>query len=593
MMTYAPMIPWVAALAIIATGCDTEAPSGPAGELTLTTAALGLCSDPGSGVDLQNGSLDFPAGAETVILRVSGEGLEAPIIETFAELNSAGQAVVPEIPPNLGLQVEVVGCTGTAEAVWAGVSEPFDLPEAGLEAKVNILLTPRNEFARPGRCTDEDAGRPDPNMGHAHAALMTVGEQTWVFGGFDTMTAGGGSEKTLTATSAVEVYDRVGSHFTLSGALSEARAGALAQPLGGGRVRLVGGVTRVMTAASNQPNFTAEQGPAAGIEVYDTLAGESSTTSGVSFPPMASVVGLEDGRALVIGGVDPSGADGYSQYGWVVPAGEPEDAAIEAGQLMLGSERYGATVMAVGAEALVWGGGVTDPSAARAVWIDGDAGTARDLSGASDAANTMFAAGHHLDSTETTHRFVVLGGATIDAAGNHELAVNGAHGLLLTVDTVAQTVSGMDLDFGEEASQLQRAGASLVALGDGSLWFLGGFQAFGFSAGGPCGGTGACLPSRTVNFDVDEEGAVSLNADRTLDLPYGGDWEVGAFGVGAALQSDQSWLIVPGFVRVDVEGQPPESEAPSNHAALMRFQVAAEALCEVTEGQSSGVSLPR
>ncbi|MGB0589103.1 MAG: hypothetical protein ACPGU1_05435 [Myxococcota bacterium] len=588
MKTYAPILSWFAALAIIASGCDAEAPSGAAGELTLTTATLGLCSDPATGAELQNGSSDFPDGAKTVILRVTGGDLQAPIVETFTQLNGEGQAVVPEIPPNVGLQVEVVGCTEDGIATWAGVSEPFDLPEAGLEANVNILLTPRDTLARTGRCTDADATSADPSEGHAHASLATVGEQTWVFGGFESMTAGSGSEKSLTAGSTVEFYDRVASQFSQSGALSEPRAGALAQPLGDGRVRLVGGVTRVRTAALDQPNFAAVQGPVAGIEIYDTVAGASVMTSATRFPAMASVVGLADGRALVVGGVNDGG--GYSQDAWVVPSGAPEDTAIEAGRLSLGSERYGATVMSVGSQALVWGGAVADPSAARGVWLDGDAGTAWELSAVEDVANTMFAAGHHLDSTDAVHRFVVLGGATIDAAGNHELAVNGAHGLLVSVDTASQSVTTSPLDFAEEAGQLQRAGASLVPLADGSFWFVGGFQAFGFSAGGPCGGTGACLPSRAINFDVAQDGSVSLNAERSLDLPNGDGWEVGAFGIGMAPQSDHSWLIVPGFVRVDLEGEGAESEAPSAHAALVRFQVAAEALCEVDDAPSEATS---
>ena len=593
MMTYARKLSWIAVLAIIVSGCDTEAPSGPAGELTLTTAALGLCSDPATGASLQNGSSDFPDGAKTVILRVSGEGLEAPIIETFTQLNGDGQAVVPEIPPNMGLQVEVVGCTDDSIAIWEGVSEPFDLPEAGLEASVNILLTPRDAFARPGRCTDEDGGLADPGQGHAHGALVTVGEQTWVFGGFDAMRAEGGSEKTLTATSSVEAYDRVGSVFTSAGALSEPRAGALVQSLGGTLVRLVGGVTQVRTAALDQPNFTAESGPSSGVEWYDTSTGTTVATSGVTFPPLASVVAFADGRALVVGGVDSSAVGSYSSSGWVVPAGEPDDAAIQAGGFSLGSERYGATVMTVGTQALIWGGAVSAPAGARGVWVDGDSGEAWELTGAEEAANTMFASGLHLDSTATTHRFVVLGGATIDAAGNHELAVNGAHGVLVTVDTDAQTVTAAGLDFGAEAPQLQRAGASLIRLGDGSFWFLGGFQSFGFSAGGPCGGTGACLPDRTVNFDVSSEGAVILNPSRTLELPSGGGCEVGPFGVGAALQADHSWLIVPGFASVAVEGQASEGESPSTHAALMRFNVAAEALCEVEQpAQAPEVSTP-
>ena len=100
-----------------------------------------------------------------------------------------------------------------------------------------------------------------------------------------------------------------------------------------------------------------------------------------------------------------------------------------------------------------------------------------------------------------------------------------------------------------------------------------------------------CLPGASLNFRVNAAGAVELNPARSLELPGAGAWDVGAFGVGAAKQSDGSWLIVPGFSEVGQEGQ--GAQAPSAHAALIRFEVDAEALCEVQPAsESSTLSLP-
>ena len=554
-------------LGLLSIGCEGDV-SSPDGGVVLTTASLGACT-------LQNGSERFPAQAKTVVLRIAGESLDEAIVETFDVLNAQGQAVVSEIPPGEGLQVEVVACTEDGAANWGGLSETFDLPAAGAEATVDIFLTPQDTFARTGRCSSESDVLAAPSDGHAYAAMVAQGEQTWIFGGFNRLQAESGIVKTLSATTSVETYQRASSQFTAAGALAEPRAMALVQPVAPGLVRLVGGVSSLRTAVSGLPNLAASSGPEMGVELYDTAAGTSVATLAVTFPSLPSVAAMDDGRALVVGGGDLSGAGPvYSAAAWLVPAGQPSEAEIEAGRMDLGSERYGATLVTVGTEALIWGGAAGDPTAARALWVDASAASVVPLMGGEQVAQTMFASGAHVRSDQEGHHFVVLGGAEVSVG--HELAVNGSHAVWITV--LGDTATVTPLDLGSEATlQLTRAGASLVPSPQGGFWFFGGYQSFGSSTAGLCPEPGPCMPADTLHLSIGPGQGLSVDQARSLRLPGESGWEVGAFGVSAAAQLDGSWLIVSGFNRVPGEGE--GALTPASDAALIRWKPVATDLC--------------
>ncbi|MDP6943853.1 MAG: hypothetical protein QF464_06845 [Myxococcota bacterium] len=548
----------------------------------MRTAALGSCS-------LPNGDANFPANSQKVVLRVSGGELEAPLVQAFDRLDVEGQARVDEIPPGEGMTVDVVACAEDGAATWAGVSGVFDILEIGAETVVDIFLTPQNQFARTGRCPDSATDQSHPASGHAYGAITVDGDSAWILGGFGQM-----SGKSLQASDAVEAYDRNTSRFASAGALSEPRAMALVQPVGDGLVRLVGGVAEVTAAEYKLPSLAATAGPANGIEYYDVTTGQPAGTVDQDFPALPSVVGLADGRAVVVGGAedlsDPD-APVYSKDAWVVPAGQPTATEIAQRRLDLGLARYGATVVPAGDGVLVWGGAVEREDSLEAPpiaqWIDADTDSVTVLDVAAGVANTMFGAGQHIDTVSDVHRFVVLGGARIDfdAEPPYNLAVNGAHGVLVTVDAQTGSVDVADLTslWPSQAGQLQRAGASIYALTDDSFWFVGGYQSFTASDPGPCGEAGVCMPPQTLGlqFTLNESGTLDASAEVSHSLPAQDGWNTGPFGAMAAQQFDGSWLVIPGFSTESVKEAASTSAAPTGQGALIRFEVAAAELCEV------------
>ena len=106
------------------------------------------------------------------------------------------------------------------------------------------------------------------------------------------------------------------------------------------------------------------------------------------------------------------------------------------------------------------------------------------------------------------------------------------------------------------------------------MWFVGGFQSFGIG--------GVNLPAQTVHFVLGEDEVATVVGNQH-DLHKDGQGqslsaEVGPFGAVVSQLSDGVWMVTSGFD--EIAGSPSASVTPAPHAALVRFEIDDDGLCD-------------
>lgn len=563
MSTHRPLLLLLGVAALVPAACDGAGTGDdgaePASGLVLATAPLGDC-------EWHNGDNRFPADANKLVLRLTGGNIpgDEPVVKAVSRLAAGGVVQLDEIEPGAGVTLDVVACDGT-DPVWSGLTRGIEIPEPGESVEADVYLTRLDSVTRVGRCPSGT----ELDTGHAFASTLRADEETaWVFGGFDSS-----SGTSFSATDAVESYDRVSSEFSSAGALAEVRGLALAQGMTDGRVRVIGGATG-LTLAISGPLVYPTGAPANGVEFYDPASRSSAGGVALTLPAMPAVVGFADGTALAVGGAD--GASGGTAAAWVLPA--DMDEASDATEIALDEPLFGATVVPVDAVsgALVFGGRTGSVDGDIALWIDIGDGTTTQLTGDSQQGWPTYASGGYLGESGGQHHFLVLGGTDVNAGGTLSFTNRTVTPRMerVSVDLGAGTMTSTQVSLGTDGPVIQRAMGSLVEVGDGTWWLVGGFASFGKNED-VCGAdVDVCIPSSLPRFAVGLQGApvLALVAPEVgLDsADLGGD--LGAFGAGALALGDGSWLVLSGFDRTGVSAD--------TDAGMARFEVDAAELCD-------------
>ncbi len=531
--------------------------------LSVTTAALAPC------VDNENGNRTFPSGADRVVTRITGGEIPAdqPIVTSFSqEQGASGSVVITNVPPGQGMRLEVVGCQG-AEVVWAGRSEGLSVT-AHMKSFPDVFLTPVGEMACVGRATTPEAQRRS-SVARAFAAESPTADGALLLGGFTQFDP---QTKAAPATATVERYDLEDSAFTVAGDLTGPRGGALARPLANGSVLVAGGTKALAVALA--PNGALQRAypmiwslpadrPDCGFEAFDPETGTASCLSTAVLPALPTMAAYGVEGVVAVGGVvaDPADPRGVPTTQVTTRSGAAE-ATFD-----MAHARFGATVVALGADrALVFGGNADGDPAHAAELLDLSAGTASALDVSGLTAIPVLAAGTYLGTDASgRHRVLVAGGGDVRTTFPQYVGTVATPRLdLLTVDTTAGTVGVSPVDAGGDAALFQRAAARLQPLPSGGLWLLGGITSF-TKTEAICGDAPDCLPADTLTFTVDEAG--TFTAVRDLDLSVG---PMGSTPVGL---TDGSWLVAGGFTTVSA------AAALDRGANLVRFAPLAPELC--------------
>jgi hypothetical protein len=559
-------------------GCADEAPA-PQGGLRIIQAAVGTCSGTANG----NRDLVFPVGSDRVVVEVTAPHIPEPIRSSFtaADVNK-GAVVVQHIPPGEDISLHVVGCAGAA-ANWAGEAHGISVTKSE-KSFPDVFLTPVGQLACPGSSDSAQASLPSPR---AFASMATIDDQVWVLGGFGTYEF---SKTLATATTAVAVYDRLGSDFADGGVqLDEARGWALGDAIGGSEVRLIGGATHLRIREKGGPPpvwVRPADAPACGVARFDTATGTSACESGGPAPALPSVVKVSGSPRLyvAVGGVVPVPAGQTPPFGAPTPnaaLGQASqdvwiirDAGVSKTVI---DPRFGATVVPLtGEQVLVWGGNVDGDAINTGYVLDTTAGTVTRLTGTIGGPVPLFASGAYLGVDGAgLHQVLIVGGGDITQTG-FPLAVQSARLLLVKVDVAGAHFELTPLDPGDNAATFTRAAASLVDLGNGDLWWFGGYTNFAENKTVCPNSTGACLQTTMTRFSVDAAAGTVTVKTPTLDLGFGSaaDGFYGALGASVAPLGDESWLITGGLYAVG------RDEALDPAAALVRYWTPSSALCQ-------------
>ncbi|MCB9785813.1 MAG: hypothetical protein H6744_03860 [Deltaproteobacteria bacterium] len=544
--------------------CDTG--SDARGGLHVSTAALAPC------VANENGDFRFPSNADRVVVRATGGHIpdESPVVGVFASDGAGGpeQAVLEDVPAGEDVLIEVVACKGAAPT-WGGMTRGVEVLAAN-ENSAAVFLTPVDAAACVG---GKDVPADDQRMrsGHAFAATATIGESSYVLGGFGAYNL---ASLELRATANVDQYMRPQSRFTPLGKLLQARAMATAQHMSDGTLRIIGGVKAVslIITGDRPPIFPSpDSAPSTGIEIYDPRTGQAFAGPDTTLPALPALASLPDGSVLAVGGIEGSAtwSTNVSVFG---ASGSIQTFALPAG-------RYGALVLPTDdGHALVYGGTETGDQAGVAAWLDVGASKASALSGAAAGGVPFMAGGQFLGKDAAGWRFLVIGGSDVmNGAGGTEFSTGAAtpRALEVTVAPAGDTVSVRDLLAGSslEPALFRRLAPSVADLGGDGILLRGGLTSLTSDAA--CPGQKDCLPQSVVRLSrVAAGGTLSLlGAVQTSS--------VAPFGSRALELADGSWLLAGGVSTLATD-----VDAIGTGAGLLRFSVDDPGMCALTESSS-------
>ena len=309
------------------------------------------------------------AGVKFVRVRVSGEGLPAPLESVAAA--GAGTISIPQIPAGKNRAIEVRAFDGDPTAggkvVSVGRSLPFTVPDAvdpaAAPIAINVFLRKVNAFTPPSTATaPKDCQRMKlPRAAHT-ATLMNNGK-VFIAGGFNFATG----NQTRTPLSEVELFDPATNAFTSgpemalsNGSVKLPKAFHTATKVGVGQILIWGGESYSGGAANTVS-------PSALILIYDPDANDYVAIPRKPPAPAAiprtqhKAVVDKNGKVLVVGGLtrttglvpveqvewfDPATSEYKVVSGVMLPRAQPAVAAVKAGDLVAVAGGTDGTAMA-------------------------------------------------------------------------------------------------------------------------------------------------------------------------------------------------------------------------------------------------------
>ena len=524
--------------------------------LQIRSLAAGSCTQHG------NNNEAFPVGADSVVVRLTGAGLDEAFVERIAK-DGDGPYVLTGIPPAEDLTMDIVACSGTT-ALAAGRTEGIDVLEHQ-KTFPPVFLTPMGGQTA---CLGTDLDK--ATASHAFGASAKHGDRMYVLGGLGDYTLAQ-SEGAAKGTDAVTVYNRLdGSRETLPLRLTSPRAMATVLK-DGPDVWLIGGAS---TLKLNAPNFDLWPGhdtaPSCGIERVN-LDNETSTCEyEESLPSGGSGTQISATSAVYVGGLEPNG-----------DMGSPSDKVfvVEAGtvtELTMPNPRVGANVTRLSdSEALIWGGGFDVDVSTNALLVNVVEKSFAVLTVAGDsAAVTMLGSVTYMGMADSgDYQVLVAGGTAIKKNGDVVSApIPPVEARLqrLTITTDGLTVENVGGE--EDAGELmlaKRVAATLVKTGQDEFWLVGGVTSYSPDAS-VCPGQSDCFPAAMFRFTVTGTTAeFAPLGDAVLEM------SVGPLGAVITDLGDESWLVTGGL-------QSAGTDALDEQAELVRFESTASNLCSVT-----------
>lgn len=546
------------AVALGFAGCDAAGAPTTLDGPRIVTAAVGTCA-PNENRDRQ-----FPSGSDRVVLELTGGAI--PPAEPFIAVapkeseTNAGEVVISGVAPGEGMTMRVVACAG-GDAVWAGETRGVTVTEH-TKSFPSVFLTPVGGFACTGTVGGGDGALSEPR---GFAALAADGESAWAIGGFSAYSVASGA----TATATIDRYDRLTGEVAAAGGLVGPRAMALAQRLGDGRIRVVGGVRRAAFGEAGRPAIyaTAADAAATASEIYDPSTGLSVVDEATPLPALPALAALGNGAAVAVGGVEAGGVGNPDTYSNNITRFGA--AGADSGTLP-GPPRLGATVVAISDDvALIWGGNVDGDVGNVGVLVDtgaplGDGFTVLDASGVTTVP--VFAAGARLDDEGGVVRVLIAGGSAVAAGPQFVRDVATPRLELVSVDVTGATAAVAPVALGGLDDAFSRAAASLVRLAGGELVWFGGYTAF--TSNPICGAMADCVQTAAVRFAIGG-GAAPEAVERSPRL----DLSVGPLGAAAIPLGDGSWLMTGGLATVT-------GSSLDTRPALLRYEAFERDLCE-------------
>ena len=535
--------------------CACAAPETDDVQVNLVTAALSGSCEWNSN---NNGS--FPAGADAVVIRLTGGELTEPFIKRIAN-DDTSVHVVTGITPGDDMTLEVVGCAGS-DALWAGLTLNVNVRKQE-KSFPPVFLTPLGSQTV---CVSED-----PALGtltHAFGAGVRIDDQVFVIGGANSYNPSGRNAFAGKQVSAYNRYTGLIAPTAKTASLIDSRLMAHAWATDDGQIRLAGGASELKFRADN--NFDlwtpGTAAPACAIERYDPTNDTSTCETQATVPAGASVARLANDTIVLVGGVNPG--DEPSKALWVfAKSGHQEHTMPEA--------RVGATVVPLNdTHILVWGGNTSGGAAKTGLIVNVTNGTMAPADVGGYSAVPIWAAGAPGGSvSDDIHRVIIAGGTELTSSTDDihaALPPAGPRLDLLTVVLSTSTVTVTPIDAGADSTQrFTRAGGSLVALADGSLWFLGGIALFTKYLEVCPDDSNRCFPTTMTRFEVDYSSGSPVFSDLTGASP---SLSVGALGAIPVDLGDGSQMILAGFTELSSTGLGVGGE-------LVRYDSASAALC--------------